>query len=351
VLGLSMLLAFLVSFLLSLHFSKLGLARDNPGAGPQKINPVSASRMGGVAVYLALVISSLIFDNDFFRLFLLTVLPTFLVAFYEDFFQNVRPSIRLIIAFISGALFVGLTGYYVMYVNIPVIDSLLKFNFVALSITIFAIAGVVNAFNIIDGLNGLAGGTAFISFLFLGFAALEVKDTELVFFAILFLMALLGFLVHNYPRCKILLGDSGAYLLGFLVATYSLLLVYRNPSISPWFPLVLIFYPVFETLFSIYRRIFVKRKGAMEADFRHLHSILFRRYVKENPCTTRILLLGFLLNAVLAYFLRHSTFLLLILLALNIVIYLVFYKSMLHFKAGWLRKVKKLVAGTHRSRV
>jgi len=83
----------------------------------------------------------------------------------------------------------------------------------------------------------------------------------------------------NYPRGRIFLGDGGAYLVGLLLAELAVLLVHRNSEISPWFPLVLLAYPVWETLFSMYRR---KARGQStgHADALHLHTLVYRRVVR-----------------------------------------------------------------------
>jgi UDP-N-acetylmuramyl pentapeptide phosphotransferase/UDP-N-acetylglucosamine-1-phosphate transferase len=92
--------------------------------------------------------------------------------------------------------------------------------------------------------------------------------------------AILGFLVWNYPRGLIFLGDGGAYLVGFLVAELSVLLVARNPQVSPWFPLILVFYPIFETMFTIFRRVVIGKKNPGLPDAAHLHQLIYRRVVR-----------------------------------------------------------------------
>jgi UDP-N-acetylmuramyl pentapeptide phosphotransferase/UDP-N-acetylglucosamine-1-phosphate transferase len=99
---------------------------------------------------------------------------------------------------------------------------------------------------------------------------------------------LLGFLVWNFPRGLIFLGDGGAYLVGFWVAELSVLLTTRNPEVSKWFPLLLCIYPIFETLFSIYRRLIVKKSNPSKPDASHLHQLVYKRVVRcsitpDNP--------------------------------------------------------------------
>ena len=82
-----------------------------------------------------------------------------------------------------------------------------------------------------------------------------------------------GFFLVNFPFGKLFLGDGGAYLLGFLLSWLSVMLVYRNPDISPWAPLLACAYPVFETVFTIARRLWCRRHPG-QPDSCHLHSLV-----------------------------------------------------------------------------
>ncbi len=93
--------------------------------------------------------------------------------------------------------------------------------------------------------------------------------------------AILGFFLWNYPFGYIFLGDGGAYLLGFLSASIGILLVNRHPEVSPWFPFLLVLYPVWETLFSIYRRKFLRRHPPHMPDASHFHQLLYKRITRK----------------------------------------------------------------------
>ncbi len=95
------------------------------------------------------------------------------------------------------------------------------------------------------------------------------------------LSATLGFFLWNYPFGYIFLGDGGAYFLGFISATMGVLLVNRHPDVSPWFPLLLLLYPVWETIFSIYRRKFLKKSPPHMPDAIHFHQLLYKRITKK----------------------------------------------------------------------
>jgi len=91
------------------------------------------------------------------------------------------------------------------------------------------------------------------------------------------LLSTLGFFVLNWPSGKIFLGDAGAYLLGFWVVELGLMLVNRNPRISPMAPVVVGIFPLIETLFSMYRRKFVRQHPINHPDGLHLHTLIYKR--------------------------------------------------------------------------
>jgi UDP-N-acetylmuramyl pentapeptide phosphotransferase/UDP-N-acetylglucosamine-1-phosphate transferase len=148
---------------------------------------------------------------------------------------------------------------------------------VSLCFTAFAIAGVANAYNIIDGFNGLASMVAIIALTAIGIVSLWVNDRVILHAALWMIAAILGFFICNYPKGLIFLGDGGAYLIGFWVAALSVLLVARNASVSPWFALLVNAYPIVDTLFSIWRRHVHNRMNPGLPDAEHFHSLVYRR--------------------------------------------------------------------------
>ncbi|MCJ9711556.1 glycosyl transferase, partial [Bordetella hinzii] len=110
--------------------------------------------------------------------------------------------------------------------------------------------------------------------------ALQVGDMPIFMIAAALASATLGFLVWNFPFGRVFLGDGGAYFLGFMLAELAVLLVVRNPSVSPFYALAVLFYPVFETGFSIWRRRFKRGVPVDQPDALHLHQLVFRRLVR-----------------------------------------------------------------------
>jgi UDP-N-acetylmuramyl pentapeptide phosphotransferase/UDP-N-acetylglucosamine-1-phosphate transferase len=206
---------------------------------------------------------------------LIAALPVFVIGLLEDVTHRVSPRHRLLAALISAALASAFAQGVVSRLDLPYIDGWLAYLPFSVPLTLLMVGGACNAFNIIDGNHGLAGGTALLLFLGVAILAWNVGDSLVLAQAGGILGALVGFLLWNYPRGKIFLGDAGAYFVGFIYAQLSIQLIGRNTEISAWFVIALAAYPIVETLYSIYRRKFVRHAAAMQPDGLHLHSLLY----------------------------------------------------------------------------
>jgi UDP-N-acetylmuramyl pentapeptide phosphotransferase/UDP-N-acetylglucosamine-1-phosphate transferase len=223
--------------------------------------------------------------SRFISLFLIPSSLVFMIGLLEDLTKRVSVSIRLIVTMFAALIGCVLLDATVRTFGIPVVDTLFQINLIALVFTIIAVAGVANAVNLIDGFNGLSGFVCVTALLALGVVAYMAGDQMVFTIALASTGAVAGFLVWNYPNAKIFLGDGGAYLVGFVIAELSVLLHERNPQVSVLFPLLLVIYPIFETLFSIYRRKFVRGQSAGAPDAMHLHQLINKRIVRwrANP--------------------------------------------------------------------
>jgi UDP-GlcNAc:undecaprenyl-phosphate GlcNAc-1-phosphate transferase len=272
---------------LVIHLAKGGLSwAQDSHHGPQKVHQTTTPRIGGVSIYFSILLAALFGQSSGFSpwdathlslLMALAVAPLFVVGLAEDGTKRVGVKTRLAFAFIAGVLAFYLTDAKITHLDLPILDPLLTLGFVSLCFTAFAIAGVANAYNIIDGLNGLASMVAIIALIAIGIVALWVQDLTLAYAALWVIGAILGFFIWNYPKGRIFLGDGGAYTIGFLVATLSVLVVVRNPTVSPWFAVLVNAYPIVETLFSIWRRKVHKGKNPGLPDAGHFHSLIYRR--------------------------------------------------------------------------
>ncbi|HMA90293.1 MAG TPA: glycosyltransferase, partial [Burkholderiales bacterium] len=199
---------------------------------------------------------------------------------YEDLTKRFPAGARLATAFCAAAVGFFLLDARITDLDVWGSDWLLGFAAISFLFTVFAVGGFSHALNIVDGFNGLSAVAALMMLAALAVVATAVSDPTLAQACVVIGASILGFLVWNYPRGTIFLGDGGAYLLGFLIAELAVLLVHRNSQVSPWFALLLLFYPVWETLFSSYRRRVLRGRSPGEADGLHLHTLVYRRLVR-----------------------------------------------------------------------
>ncbi len=263
---------------------RLARSLDETLGGPQKIHQTPVPRVGGISIAAGLIVAGLVATlirgrAEMTWTLLLCIAPGFTWGLIEDISKRGSVFARLAITACSAMLAFVLLDARITELGIRVIDSLLLFPVISFIFTVVAVTGVGHAMNVIDGLNGLSGMTAVMASAGLAAVASIVGDGFILFASCALCASVLGFLILNYPRGRIFLGDGGAYLIGLILGELSVLLVQRNPAVSPWFPLVLLAYPIWETLFSMYRRR-KRRVSTGHADALHLHSLLYKRVVR-----------------------------------------------------------------------
>jgi UDP-N-acetylmuramyl pentapeptide phosphotransferase/UDP-N-acetylglucosamine-1-phosphate transferase len=318
---------------------------DRDFSKPQKFHVVAVPRIGGVGIVLGLVGSAagLAWTQGrdpcmYFLTLLACAAPAFLAGVLQDFTE------ALLAFFFMGA---GIS-----HTAIPGLDWIVSFGAGALCVTVFAVAGIANAVNIIDGFNGLASMCVVLMLTALCYVAYQVDDPLIGWLALAGIGAVLGFFLWNFPAGLIFLGDGGAYFLGFFVSEISILLLQRNPGkVSPLFPLLVCVYPVFETLFSIYRRRFLRALPPSLPDGIHLHSLIYRRVLRwavgsrsakavtrRNSMTSPYLWLLCMFSVVPAVLFWSNTAVLAFFLVLFGVSYVVLYWRIVRFKSPrWLK--------------
>lgn len=290
-------LQFLAAFVLSAALTLLvvrilrhrgAATKDHDLSGPQKVHTQPVARVGGLSVFATLVlIAAVAAVLDWQRplalhLALLAIcgLPAFAAGLAEDLTKRVPPFPRLVAAAISALLAVYLLDTAIRRTDIWGLDGIAAFEAGATLLAMIAVAGMANAVNIIDGFNGLASMCVVMILLAVAYVAGQTGDPLVLTLALIGAGATLGFFIWNYPHGLIFLGDGGAYFLGFYTAEVALLLVVRNDDVSPLFPLLAAVYPVFETLFSMYRRRVVRGRAIAMPDGVHLHSLVYRRLLR-----------------------------------------------------------------------
>ncbi len=309
--------------------------------GIQKFHKTPTPRLGGLSIFFSFIITVYLIINTkniVYDFIVISALPIFIIGMIEDIKRNINPNHRLLAAFTSGFLFIILTGYYIKKLDIIMIDNLLSIYIVAILITSFAISGVINAINIIDGFHGLASGSLVI--MFSGFALIgwTINDYLIVDLAIVSLLIYLGFLFINFPFGLIFLGDAGAYFGGFLLSVLAIILPFRNPEISPWVSFLLCSYPIIETIFSIYRKI--KRKGhhPSRPDGLHLHMLIYRDFSRKiakrlnlekfrNAITSMVLWVLPILSCIICFFFYEQEVIIIISVVLIALLYILIYRK------------------------
>ncbi|WP_456400354.1 MraY family glycosyltransferase [Persephonella sp.] len=288
---------------------------------PQKLHKEPVPRGGGIGIFVAFTLGILFFsDKEFYFYLILSALPVFLIGIFEDIKGDIPPKKRLIFMVLGAVLaIISLNSiiYSIGFFNLPL--------FFALPFTVFAIVGLTNAINMIDGFNGLSTGITVIALFLFAIVIYSQGDLELFYITLFLAGAVLGFYVLNFPFGKIFLGDGGAYFLGFILAVLSILMVNRNPEISPWFPVVVLAYPIFDVLFAIFRRKFIHGVSPFTPDKFHLHSLIYKKITKNNPLTSIVIYLFTLPFVFLSFVYYSNTYILFLFFLIFCLLYLLFY--------------------------
>ena len=250
--------------------------------GVQNHHTEPTPRIGGVAIALGLVAAWAQAAPDVRSILgpmLLAGIPAFAFGLLEDLTKKVGVAARLLATMFSGVLAWYLTGVAMQNTGVPPLDWLLAYLPVAVLFTAFAVGGVANAINIIDGFNGLSSGAVAIMLAAMGTIALNVGDAPLATVCFTAAACALGFGAVNWPLGKIFLDDGGAYLLGFVLAWVAVLLPMRNTEINAWATILVCAYPVLEVGFSVRRRRNREGHHPGQPDKVHLHHLVHRRIV------------------------------------------------------------------------
>jgi UDP-N-acetylmuramyl pentapeptide phosphotransferase/UDP-N-acetylglucosamine-1-phosphate transferase len=274
---------FVVSVLIVLTKKLHGSATMDLSHGIQKFHTTPTPRVGGLPIVIGLSVACFTSTPEIQHILtpiIIAGLPAFLFGLAEDITKRVGVLPRLFATMASGLLAWWLTDYSLSRVDIWGIDLLLKYTLISVVFTSFAVGGVANAINIIDGFNGLASTMATLAFVGFAVIAWSVGDATLASVAIVLAACVWGFFWVNWPFGKLFLGDGGSYFVGFALAWVAVLLIERNPTVSPFAALLVCIHPVSEVLLSIFRRK-LKNMNPGHPDRLHFHSIVKQRYVRR----------------------------------------------------------------------
>jgi UDP-GlcNAc:undecaprenyl-phosphate/decaprenyl-phosphate GlcNAc-1-phosphate transferase len=245
----------------------------------RKIHTGEMPRIGGVGIFLSFLLGLALFyivkggeiPFSVRHLPLLIGFITITTLGLVDDFINIRPLLKILVQ-IGAALVITVGGFNFRTFAVPLLHTNLELGYFSYIITCFWIVGMSNAVNLVDGIDGLAGGLSAIAAFFIGIISLLQHDYMTALFALALFGSILGFLVYNFPPAKLFMGDSGSLFLGFSIAVLPLI---RKPgpvhtTASFVLVLTLMIIPFLDTLAAILRRL-RRKKPIHSPDRDHLH--------------------------------------------------------------------------------
>ena len=233
------------------------------------------SRIGGVAIYLAFFITMAFFVSTDRALSGIVIGGSimFFAGLIDDLI-DMKPIVKLALEIVAAIVLI----YYGVSVDVirifgVVIDS----PFLTVLFTVIWIAGITNAVNLMDGLDGLAGGMSVVILVVIGCLALVERRIDVVTITFILAGATFGFLIFNAHPASIFMGDCGSLFLGFMISAISLLGFKSSTIVTLALPMLLLMLPIIDTLSAILRRT-LKGMKFMQADKSHIHHLLMKQF-------------------------------------------------------------------------
>ena len=283
--------------------------------------------VGGFFIALILIYNFVEQKDYFYGLFFLFI---FIVGLFADFKLFNNPKLRLLAQISILIFFVYFLDIKIPSTRIEIIDILFENDFINYSFTVFCLAILINGSNFVDGINTLLINYYIIV---LGLILFFLKDANINQYFTINLFSLLIIILLFNVFGQIILGDSGAYILSLFVGLILIKLSNENNFISPYFIILLIWYPCFELLFSMIRRV-TSNLYSYEPDTMHLHQMILKMISKNKKfksnnfnhfLTGLIINLYNLLILIIALKYISETNIMLALIFLNIILYVFIY--------------------------
>ena len=294
------LLAFLISLIISLivvpevirNFIKNEVF-DIPGG--RKIHGDKIPSLGGIGIFVSFLVTSLFFLPSGslidVRYLMLGLILVFFMGIRDDLI-GLSPNNKLIIQLVASIIVVGFGNVYVKSFY-GLIDFPDFPNWGAMVFTTFILIVLTNSFNLIDGINGLAGGISFLICSILGVYFFSVGELKFAVLCASFSGAILGFLRYNWGEARIFMGDTGSMVLGFFITLMVIAFLNVNQSLADSvinkietpvsFCFALLIYPIFDTVRIIFVRV-KNGKSPFKSDNKHIHHVL----LKAGVCHKKI---------------------------------------------------------------
>jgi len=313
--GFAFLLALFVSMLLVPPLvrvaGRLGLVDTGGG---RKVHAGRVPRIGGIAIFIGFVVPVLLWTplGPPMAAFVAAVVVLFGFGLLDDRF-NLDYRLKLLGQLLAAAMVIF--GADVVIQRLAFWPGGLLPDLIAVPLTLLVLAGVTNAVNLSDGLDGLAGGIGLLAVSGLLVLGVESDAGTLLIVLAALLGAILGFLRFNTHPAQLFMGDAGSQLLGFTIGVLAVLITQRpSADLSPVLPLLVLGLPILDMLTVMFGRI-ARGQSPFHADRTHLHHRLLDAGLTQTEAVSLIYGLQFLL-ILSAYLLRHAADLLILLVAL-----------------------------------
>ncbi len=244
-------------------------AVDKPNE--RKVHEGVMPRLGGLAMFVSFILTVFLYLEFSPQLAGLIMANLVIVAtgIYDDT-REISPKLKLFGQFIAALILVEY-GFRVQFITIPFDGGIYYLPRADIIFTVLWIVGITNAVNLIDGLDGLAAGTATIAAVTISIVALMTGQDQAFLIGVILAFATLGFLRYNFNPASIFMGDTGSMFLGFNLAALAILGMTKSVTvISLVLPVIILGIPILDTLWAIVRRA-KRRKPIFEADKKHLH--------------------------------------------------------------------------------
>ena len=310
------LLCFFSTLLIQKFSGKIykGILLDRDFRKPQSFHKTAVPRAGGLAGIVAFLLFIFLY-NLLFKELLIDYLALgfflFLIGFLEDIRINFNPKIRLIFMIVIISLFLIFFQITIERIDISFLNTWLQINFLNKLFLLLCFLFLINGANLIDGFNGLLCINLIIINGVLLFINSSSGQTQINLIITGEIIILVCFLLFNFPKSKMFLGDGGAYFFGGLTALNLIKTNNLNPEISSFFFSTLVFYIFYEVFFSFFRKIY-SRKSPLKPDNFHLHMNVFKRlkllniFKDCNYFTSIVINLSFLILILPALFCRYN---------------------------------------------
>jgi len=289
---------------------------------------------GGIFIVSAFLI---MFYKDY-TFFCIILSLVFLLGFFSDIKFLSSPKYRFFFQSLVIFLFVYFSNLQIYPTRILFLDLILENIWISYFFTVFCILIAINGTNFIDGLNGLVLGYYLIILVIIFKLGLSIQ-TDIFHSQIIFLIIFLTFLFLLNLLNQFYIGDSGAYSLGFIFSFLLISIYLFNKNISPFFIILLLWYPCFENLFSIIRKYRFK-KSPIFPDEKHLHQLLFFFIKKKlklknihlnNLSSCLINFYNLVIFSVGSIYIHHTQYQIMLII-FNVIFYMIVYSRLFNFK-------------------